>query len=216
MGTGFSRRELASLHNALRPLERSTSPFHGAVPNPRGIHWVQPRLVVDVEYSERTREERLRQPSYRGVREDRDPGEIRLAQSERGGGEATRATTPRRSASHARSATGSTAVAGIRLSHPQRILYPEQSVTKLALAQYYERVQEWILPYLADRPLSLVRCPQGRGKQCFFQKHPGRALAADIPKLSIEEKEGEATYLYVHSVADLVALVQFGALEFHP
>lgn len=215
-GTGFSTRELAALHRVLRSLERPNSPFHGALPSARGVHWVQPRLVVDIEYSERTRDGRLRQPSYRGVREDRDPSEIRLDQNDRDEEPTTRAPTPRKSTSHKRSPAGSAEVAGIRLSHPQRVLYPEQGATKLALARYYEGIQDWILPYLANRPLSLLRCPQGRGKQCFFQKHPGQAIAADIPKLSIEEKQGAATYLYVRSVADLVALVQVGVLELHP
>ena len=216
VGTGFSTRELATLQRVLRSLERPNSPFHAAVPTTRGIHWVQPQLVVDIEYSERTRDGRLRQPSYRGVREDRDPIEIRLVQNERGEGPTTPAPRPRQSTSRTRAAAGGAEVAGIRLSHPQRVLYPEQGATKLALARYYERIQDWILPYLAGRPLSLLRCPQGRGKQCFFQKHPGQAIAADIPKLSIEEKQGAATYLYVRSVPDLVALVQVGVLEFHP
>ena len=106
-------------------------------------------------------------------------------------------------------------VAGVRLTHPDRVLYPEQGVTKLALARYYEEVAEWILPHLAQRPLSLVRCPQGRETTCFYQKHPGEGMASRLPRVGIEEKDGTHPYLYVRSLADLVALVQAGVLELH-
>ena len=106
-------------------------------------------------------------------------------------------------------------VAGVALTHPDRALYPEQGVTKLALARYYAQIEDWILPGLRRRPLALVRCPQGRAEQCFFQKHPGQALSEDIPRVSIREKEGTAPYLYVARLRDLVALVQAGTLELH-
>ncbi|HET8700226.1 MAG TPA: DNA ligase D [Nitrococcus sp.] len=219
VGTGFSARQLTALHATLRQLARPTKPFHGSVPNSRGAHWVQPQLVVEVEFSEWTRDGRLRQPAFRGVREDRNPAEIRLTEGKRSPDRTARTTAPRTTdtaARYTRSAAGKAQVAGVRLTNPQRILYPEQGVTKLALAHYYEAIQDWILPHLANRPLSLVRCPLGRNKQCFFQKHPHQAMAASIPRLAIKEKEGSATYLYVRSIADLVALVQAGVLEIHP
>lgn len=220
VGTGFSTRQLTALHTVLRQIERSTKPFHDPVPDSRGVHWVRPQLVVEVEFSEWTRDGRLRQPSFRGVREDRHPGEIRLTQSKRCGTDrAARAMAPHASrtrAAHARPAAGKVQVAGVWLTNPQRILYPEQGVTKLSLALFYEAIQGWILPHLANRPLSLLRCPQGRSKQCFFQKHPQQAMAASIPRLAIKGKEGSATYLYVRSISDLVALVQAGVLEIHP
>jgi bifunctional non-homologous end joining protein LigD len=83
------------------------------------------------------------------------------------------------------------------------------------VARFYQDIEDWIIPQLQRRPLALVRCPQGRDKQCFFQKHPGQAIAADIPRVSIREKHGNADYLYVEQLRDLVALVQAGTLELH-
>ena len=113
------------------------------------------------------------------------------------------------------SAAGAAAVAGVRLTHPERILYPEQGVTKLALARYYADIADWILPQLAHRPLSLLRCPKGRAEQCFFQKHPRDAIAKHVPRVQIREKETTALYVYVRTLADLVALVQASTLELH-
>src|SRR5690606_35350487 len=101
------------------------------------------------------------------------------------------------------------------LSHASRVLYPESSITKLALALYYEEVADWLLPQIAHRPLSLVRCPDGYTGECFFQKHPRQTLAKSIPRVMIEEKSGASPYLYIKSIADVISLVQFGALELH-
>jgi len=87
-------------------------------------------------------------------------------------------------------------------------------VTKLALARYFETVHEWILPYLAQRPLLLLRCPEGRGA-CFYQKHLGKSQARSVPRIAIQEGKAIRNYVYVRSLADIVALVQHGALEFH-
>jgi bifunctional non-homologous end joining protein LigD len=107
-------------------------------------------------------------------------------------------------------------IEGIRLTHPERILFPNQGVTKLALAEFYADIADWILPGLAGRPMSLLRCPRGRGEACFFQRHPGHAIDEDVPRVAIREKGGaRAMYLYVRSPRDLVALVQAGTLELH-
>ena len=106
-------------------------------------------------------------------------------------------------------------VAGVNLSSPDKVLYPQQGVSKRELAEYYASVGEWMLPYVQDRPLALVRCPQGREKKCFYQKHPGEAMAKDLPRVTIEESDGPAPYLYVQRPEHLVQLVQSGVLEMH-
>lgn len=107
-------------------------------------------------------------------------------------------------------------VAGVRLSHPDRVLYPEQGVTKVDLARYYEAVERWILPHAKNRPLTLVRCPEGRKKACFYQKHFREGLPNVIRSVPIHEEGGTAEpYLYVEDLAGLVGLVQFGVLELH-
>lgn len=111
-------------------------------------------------------------------------------------------------------APGAVDVGGTELTHPERILYPELGVTKLALARYYESIHEWVLPYLARRPLVLLRCPEGR-QACFYQKHLAKSQARSVPRVSIQEGGNVREYVYVNSLADIESLVQHGVLEFH-
>ena len=107
-------------------------------------------------------------------------------------------------------------VAGVSLSNPDRILYPEQGVTKRQLALFYEEIADWILPYVVDRPLTLVRCPRGHQKNCFYQKHLDEALPDTMRGIPIEEKEGKGIYVAIDDLAGLISLVQLGVLEIHP
>ena len=224
VGTGFSDRQLRALHARLRALEVPQSPF-AAPPASRGVHWVKPELVAEVEFTEWTRDRLLRHPTFRGLREDKDPEEVRLPPTEipLPAPVAAKATVEPKARSKPRSKpryrskskSQSPRVAGVRLSNPERVLYPEQGITKLALAHYYEAIADWILPQLRGRPLSLLRCPQGRDQQCFFQKHPQQTMPADLPRVEIRDKSGKTTYLYVQTLADVIALVQMGTLELH-
>jgi bifunctional non-homologous end joining protein LigD len=110
-------------------------------------------------------------------------------------------------------------IAGVRLTHPEKVLFPEQGVTKRALAEYYAAVAERLLPHVRRRPLSLVRCPSGAGKHCFFQRHAGSGVPESVRRVEIPNPEGgtaeDTTYLYVDDLAGLVGLVQIGVLELH-
>ena len=106
--------------------------------------------------------------------------------------------------------------AGIKLSSPDKVLYPGQGVTKGKLAAYYASVAPAMMPYIANRPLSLVRCPAGRAKQCFFQKHDTGGFAQGMDTIEIEEKDGQAdSYFTLDDLGGLLAGVQMGVLEFH-
>ncbi|MCD6007828.1 DNA ligase D [Halomonas sp. IOP_31] len=232
VGTGFSKRLLETLSAALRDLETSESPFAGSIRNSRGVHWVRPEQVIEVEFAGRTRDGLLRHPAFRGLREDRNPEEIRMASDKDESAAPSRSGKSSRpsdsdeskAASRSKRASGSSAsrsgqttqVLGVRLTHADRVLYPEQGLTKLDLARYYEAIQDWVMPHLARRPLALMRCPEGRDGECFFQKHPRVAIPDSVPRIDIDEKKGTSEYIYVESAADLIALVQAGALEIHP
>jgi len=107
------------------------------------------------------------------------------------------------------------AVAGVRLTHAARILYPPHGTTKLDLARFYEAIAEWILPHLKDRPTTLVRCPEGAHKTCFYQKHVGYWAPESLRRVKIQEKRKVGVYLVVDSLASLIGLVQIGILEIH-
>jgi bifunctional non-homologous end joining protein LigD len=105
----------------------------------------------------------------------------------------------------------------IELTHPERVLFPDSGLTKLGLANYYVQIAQWILPHIVDRPLSLVRCPDGQAVgKCFYQKHAGMWTPKSLGRVPIEEKDGPEEYVFVQDIQGLLALVQMSVLEIHP
>jgi bifunctional non-homologous end joining protein LigD len=103
--------------------------------------------------------------------------------------------------------------AGINISHPERLVYPADGITKMEVARHYERVGEWMLPHVADRPLALLRAPDGITGQTFFQK----SFATHIPPHVVQKELADGTHVfYVKDIEGMVALAQFGTIEFHP
>jgi DNA ligase D len=105
-------------------------------------------------------------------------------------------------------------VAGVRLSNPDKVLYPEQGITKSDLAEYYAAVADFMLPHVGFRPITMVRCPTGRQKNCFYQRHAGAGVARQIEKVTVPGFDNP--YLFIRDLPGLVALVQMGVLEIHP
>jgi bifunctional non-homologous end joining protein LigD len=196
VGTGFNAPLLLDLGRRLGALERSESPFATPIRRleRRGVHWVTPSLVAEVSFSSWTRDRRLRQASFLGLREDKPAAEV----------VGDRPSPP--------------PVSGpsIRLTHPDRILYPQEGITKADLARYYRKIAAWILPQVGGRLLSLVRCPEGQSGPCFYQKHRMEALPPAVRVLATNESEGPSTGLFIEDEAGLIALVQLGVLEIHP
>jgi len=115
-----------------------------------------------------------------------------------------------------RARDGSISFEGVRLTNPDRVLYPDCGITKLALAQYYAAIKGWALLQLGNRPLSLVRCPEGYDKECFYQKHISSGVPDVVGRVEIADKSVTRTYLVIENVAGLIAMVQMGVLEIHP
>ena len=107
-------------------------------------------------------------------------------------------------------------IAGVRLTSPDKVLYPEQGTTKRDLAEYYLAVADHILPHVARRPITLVRCPTGRQKKCFYQRHAGSGVPAELGEVEISGFEESGAYLFIKDVKGLIAMVQMGVLEMHP
>ena len=110
---------------------------------------------------------------------------------------------------------GGDEIAGVHLTHPDRVLYADQGITKGELALYYKAIADWILPQVENRPITLLRCPEGYGKGCFYQRHTRDVVHGAIHSISIRDGKASAAYLYIDSLSGLIALVQMGVLEIH-
>ena len=219
VGTGFSAETLDVLRRKLDRLKRQQSPAADAAgAAPRGAHWVRPALVAQIRYAGWTADGRLRHAAFLGLREDKAAREVVI---DRTAGPPAAAKAPRagkpksKPAAPASRAAEATEVAGVRLTHPDKLLYPEAGISKLDLARYYERVAAAMLPHLRGRPLTMVRCPEGCTGKCFYQKHPGDYAPPSLERIPIEEQEGRTIYLIAEDVAGLVSLVQMSVLEIH-
>ena len=198
VGTGFDTAEMARLMKTMAPLEQKAATVEAARAEVRGAHWLRPKLVAEIAYTEMTNEGTLRHPSYLGLREDKKPEAVALETAQR------TATLP------------PPATSTIAISNRGRVIYPESNITKGQLADYYADVAAIILPWAGSRPISLVRCPQGRAKKCFFQKHDAGSFGEKVHHVGITEKDGhEEPYLYVDDAEGLMTCVQMGTIEFH-
>lgn len=234
VGTGFDDATLKSLQKRLESLQSDKSPFADRKRLTAKTHWVEPTLVAQIVYGSRTREGILRHASFQGLREDKAAKEVTrdvpvpIAKVTRGqkAEKSLSASTPKKSrrdqqvsASPAAPINGYDAASktfmDVRLTSPDKVLYPEQGITKLELAAYYNSIADWILPHMADRPLVLVRCPEGRQKACFYQKHPAAGTPDSLRQIPIREKNKSENYVIVDDVAGLISLAQIGTLEIH-
>ena len=198
VGTGFNTDELFRLMDLMRPLAQDKPTVKAPRAEVRGAHWLKPKLVAEIAYTEMTNEGTLRHPSYLGLREDKKPEAVVLET------ETAVATI------------AAPAVSSVVVSNRERVIFPESSITKGQLADYYAEVAPIMLPWVGSRPISLVRCPQGRAKKCFFQKHDAGSFGDTVKHVGILEKDGhEEPYLYIDTADGLVTCVQMGTIEFH-
>jgi len=223
VGTGFTEKTLKELHQKLSPLLRKRPTLSDVPPTiARAAQWVAPKLVAEIEFTEWTQDHRLRHPVFRGLREDKAAEQVRVERPRKLSARETKAAEPDSDSeldtdeadddapeSQTRPSLSS------KLTHPERVLYAKPGLTKRDLALYYESVAERILPHLIDRPLTLVRCPNGQNSACFFQKHASAGLDLAVRVVEIEEKSATADYMTIDDVRGLIALVQLGALELH-
>lgn len=199
VGTGFSRAVAEDLLARLKRIETKTSPYSQKLSAQarRGAVFVEPKLVAEVEFRAWTAEDNVRHASFRGLREDKLAKEI-----VREG----RATKP--SADRPKTA--------VKLTHPDRVYWPDAGVTKQGLADYYSQVWKWMAPFVAHRPLAILRCPTGIDGQCFFQKHPWKGMHPDIQMVHEPLDDGGEPGIAINDLDGLIGLVQGATLEIHP
>ena len=196
VGTGFDSDTLEDLAAKLDRIARKTAPVEVPKSVAKTAHWVTPKLVAEIAFAEFTSENVVRHASFLGLRGDKDAGDV-VAEPP--------AAPPQ----------GREAMA-VKITHPDRVVFPDAKITKGQLADYYADIAGLMLPAIAHRPISLVRCPQGRAKQCFFQKHDAGSFGNSVHSVDIEEKDGGTEpYLYVDDATGILQCVQMGTIEFH-
>ena len=204
VGTGFDTKMIESLMERMASLKVGKAALDVPRSEQKGAHWLKPELVAEIAFTEFTTDGILRHPSFIALREDKSAREVvrekpvQLRKSEK---KDERATAD---------------AFGVKISNPDRVIYPGDNLTKGDLADYYAAIEALMMVDTARRPISLVRCPQGRAKHCFFQKHDSGTMGEAVKHVPIKEKDGEVQdYLYVEDAKGLLTCVQMGTIEFH-
>jgi bifunctional non-homologous end joining protein LigD len=226
VGTGYSAAVLKTLMPALETAAADVSPFIGkeAPRRPRSgphtVHWLKPVLVAEIQHGGYTDSGTLRHAAFKGLRADKPAAEVTEpprapAKPSRDRGKVV--APPQLTIPGHTPKPGKLVVAGVSISSPDKVLWPatphHPAITKADLVRYYERAAEHILPHIADRPLSIIRAPEGVGGEQFFQRH---AMPGSNPRLKLIDVKARTPYVGVVDVGGLVAIGQSGGLELHP
>jgi bifunctional non-homologous end joining protein LigD len=190
VGTGFTTKLLGELRAKLDALEVKKPTVDAPAAVRRGAHWVKPVLVAEVSFSEWTRDGVARHPSFQGLRGDKAATDVVREEP---------AAPPARKSS-------------LRITNPERVLFPDPGITKRELMGYYEAVAERVIPAIAHRPLMIVRYPTGYEGIAFHQKHANKGVPRSVPRVEVGEEE---PFIMVEKLDDLLALVQLSSLELH-
>ncbi|HXH76141.1 MAG TPA: DNA ligase D [Bacteriovoracaceae bacterium] len=196
VGTGFDNKTLRELKKMLTPLSSETTHFDINSPKGKDIHWVQPEKVCEVSFANWTEEGILRAPVFQGLREDKPAPEILHEKPK----EIKKAAKDKKRK---------------EISSPEKVLFKAEGITKKQVADFYQAIAPHMLPYLKERPLSLVRCPHGSEGHCFFQKHFVGNVPDALHTFPVTEEKGEGIYISIDSVDGLLELVQLNAFEIH-
>lgn len=209
VGTGFNQANLKLFHGQLQKLERKTSPLAKPLTaaQARGVHWVEPTLVCEAEFAEWTREGVVRQAAFIAMRTDKPATEIVREQPQ-----SPKAGKP---VSEKKTSSKDSTVAGVKITHPDRVIDKDSGTQKLELVQFYESISKWILPFLRDRPVSLLRAPEGVEGEQFFQKHAERLAIPNIKHLDPNIDLGHARLMEIDTVQALIGAAQMGTIELH-
>ena len=215
VGTGFTRKSAIALTDKLasltadKPVLNRTEMGRPGAAEFQAIHWVRPVLLCEVTFTEWTGDGHIRHPSFQGLREDKKAADVTMEKPKRV--KSVPAAAPSRKA-----AATSLVLEGITITHPERVISDTGHVTKGELAEYYAAVAPYMLPRLLRHPLSLLRCPSGIGKECFYQRNPGKGLGADVKPFKFRHKGKTSEYFYIEDVKGLIEIIQMGAIEIHP
>lgn len=223
VGAGLGADAFDMLAPHVKRLARKQRPAGIVVPKEveREASWLKPELVAEIAFAGFTGDGSIRHGRFKGLREDKPAKEVTMETPD-DPDETSKPATGAKNRAKARPAAKSKAgsddetVLGVRLTHPAKVFYPDEHITKADVAHYYERVAPLMLPFVKDRLVSLVRCPEGETRACFFQKHRGTGLPDALKSLDVKESDGSTNaYLYLQDAAALASMAQIGALECH-
>lgn len=209
VGTGYSRMLAKEIYRKLIPLQILKSPFREKLGRGRRDYvFVKPEILCEISFMEWTSDGHIRHASFKGLREDKNPIKV-VEEIPKSIAQVTKGMKPRAPSKE------KVAVRGVTITHPERVVYPDTSITKGAVAKYYDRVAPLMLPFVRSRLLSLLRCTDGIGGECFFQRNPMKGMGGEVYSKSLAYKGHRHNYLYVHNEVGIVQLVQMGTMEFH-
>ncbi len=187
VGTGFTDSTLKKLFSKMQKLIQKKSAFAINSPTDKNIKWLKPELVAEIEFKTWTSDKILRHASFQGLREDKNVKEITLEKK-----------------------TGHSI-----LTHPNRVIYPETQTTKKEVFDYYNKISDYLLPYVHDRPIAILRCQETAQNGCYFQKHTNRTNLLGIGSKEVQRGAKKDTALVIETSQDLAMLSQAGTIEIH-
>ncbi len=220
-GTGLSERSMKELEEKFERITRKTAPFKQAPESKKNekITWLEPELVAEIRFAEWTEENQLRQASFKGLRTDKEPGDIKKESAEAKAQSDEKQEEEQASAKDSeglmKASGDSIIIEGIKISSPNKVLFDEPEITKADVVRYYAKVSERMLPYVGYRILSIVRCPKGISQTCFYKKHPGPDNKGIVTMPILNSSEEKEDYFYIENAAGLIYEAQMGTLEFH-
>jgi len=210
VGTGFNAKLIEELMERMQPLAVDKAPVEVPRADRKGAHWIEPKLVAEINYAEFTDDGILRHPSFVGLREDKPAKDVVKEVPKH---LTVKETRPKRSKTKKKSSAEDF---GIEISSPERVIFPEPGLTKKDLADYYATIEPLIMIDAAKRPMTVIRYPQGTAEKGFFQKHDTGTFGPHVKHIPIMEKDGDTEeYLYFDDIRGLLACVQMGTIEFH-
>ncbi|MBN7772381.1 DNA ligase D [Clostridium aminobutyricum] len=220
-GTGLTARSMKELEEKFERIKKKTPSFR-QFPETRKnekMTWLEPVLVAEIKFAGWTEDNLLRQASFKGLRADKDPRDIKRekADNETPSDEimSREELSDNNMEEFTTTAGNGMIIDGIKITNPDKVIFENPVITKLDVVRYYETIAERMLPYVSNRILSIVRCPKGMSQSCFFKKHPAAKNKA-IVTIPVTNSNGETEdYFYIENTSGLVYEAQMGTLEFH-
>lgn len=215
-GTGLTERTMKELEKKFESIRREATPFKQAPKAKKNekITWLEPVMVAEIKFAEWTSDNLLRQASFKGLRTDKDPRDIKMEIADDNVEVEEKANVVEMDA-RADKMDKNLIIGGIKISNPDKVIFQEPEIRKADVVRYYAQAADSMLPYAGNRILSIVRCPKGISEACFFKKHPGPGSKGIVTIPIITGSGEEDEYFYIENAQGLISEAQMGTLEFH-